>query len=543
MGLLREKSSVEADAPRWWPELGWLDWLSLALISVLLLALCVVRSRSRLFWSDETFGFTVLRDPVLAHTLHGWWEGSDSGGLLYYLIGHVWFRVFGASPLVLRLFSTTCFLVAMTTIWAMARRVYVVPVVAIATALTFFVPAYLMWQGVNGRFYGLFLASAAFAAACTMAAVERRGRSRLLVLLTGCAHAWLIGSHILGLVYSAGLLAALVISDLHEGRRRLSLYGGVVLAWMVMVPLSYHSIRATATIAQGVFWPVRPHFRDLIFGFFAYNHKLVLLAALLLLAAVIRRLAGSVDDQASQPSSHARHALLVVGGGLVLAQLAIFAKSRIGLSVYTDRYLLPLTIAMVLVFCEGLTRAMGASLVRRSTRPLPAVLVTLAATGVLFAMGVRSDSYAQLYAGLDYPSRVEKILPPGRDVVVTYVPTFMLLRLFDPTHHYIFATDWSYDGAKAGADLSGQRMMENVERGGFAPHEVLDLPVIVQELPEFSLLAEPDRLPWLQDRFLRSGDFEVTRVGGLADWYPMTVWRIRCLHPETGCRAGASAGK
>ena len=86
-------------------------------------------------------------------------------------------------------------------------------------------------------------------------------------------------------------------------------------------------------------------------------------------------------------------------------------------------------------------------------------------------------------------------------------------------------------------------MMENVERGGFAPHEVLDLPAIVQELPESSLLAEPDRLPWLQDRFLRSGDFEVTQVGSLPEWYPMIVWRIRCLHAVTGCRAGSSTMK
>lgn len=531
-----ENRSLDPGSPGWWPELGWPDWLSLDSISVLLLTLCVVCSRPRLFWSDETFGFTVLRDPSLAHTLRGWWEGADGGGLLYYLTGHVWFRVFGASPLVLRLLSTTSFLAAIVVLWVMARRFFVLPVVAVAVGLVFFLPSYVLWQETNGRFYGLFLASASVTAACTMYAADLRSRSRVLVWLTFGAHACLVGSHILGLIYSGGLLAALVLSDLIDHRRRLMLYASVPAAWLVVLPLSFHAIRAATMVAQGVFWPTRPLWRDLLLGFFAYSHKLIAIAAALLILATARLMRGTATEGAAAPGRRPYRPIAVVVAGLVFAQLALFTKSRIGLSIYSDRYLLPLVIALVLLFCIGLTRMLGPAMIERLSRPFPSLAIALVCLVSLFAVGAHTDTYNLLYPGVDYPQHIERLLPPGRDVVVTLVPTFMLLRLVDPNHNYIFATDWSYDGAKAGSDLSGQRMMENVERGGFAPHEVLDAPEIVRETPEFTLLAEPGRLPWLRDRFEQNAEFEVTPLGTLSDWYPMTVWHIRCLHPATGCR-------
>ncbi len=520
----------------WWPKLGWLDAVCLGLMTALLMGLCVARSRTRLFWSDETFGFTLLRDPSLARTLHGWWEGADSGGILYYLLGHVWFRLFGATPLSLRLFSTTAFAIAIGVIWVMARRFFAVPVLAMSTALAFFLPSYVLWQEINGRFYGLFLAFAACAVACTMYAVERRQLSRVALVLTCGAHACLIGSHILGLVYSVGLLGALLAWDVSRRRLRPALYGAVVVAWLLVFPISYHSIHATAAIAQGTFWPVRPRWRDLVLGLFAYSHKLVLVAMVLLVAGAGRGWWRSRAAKRPEAPTTAvsQWPIAVALGGLFLAQATLFAKSRAGLSVYADRYLLPLEIAVVLLFGEGLTRALGPLLVRRLSRPLPSMVISVVAIGALFAEGVHVDTYRELYAGLGYPAHVEGLLPPGQNVVVTFLPSFMLLRLFDPVHHYIFATDWAYDGKMPG-DFSGQRLLENVSRGGFAKNSVLDCPEVVRELPEFTLLAEPGRLAWLRSEFGRHGEFEVTELGSSAEWYPITIWRVRRLQPNATC--------
>ncbi len=519
----------------------WLDWAGLLLLTALTLVLCVSRSRTRLLWSDETFSFTLLREGNLLHALRGWWAGADGGGVFYYVLGAGWFRLFGATPLSLRLFTTAAFAGAVALIWRAARRFYPTPIVALAIATVAFLPRVMAWQIYNGRFYGFFFFAAAWTSSVFLRTMSRDRIGRGDLLETGLSHLCLVGSHVLGVLYSGSLLVGMVVTDRLSGRRpRWALYGSAVVAW-ALVPISFHAIRATTGIAKGVFWTKKPHLADLPMGFFSYSRTLLGLALLLAAAAAMvavvqrRRLGGWTETGLAGWRQRLPVATLI--GALLTTQLTLFVISQRGLSLYADRYLIPLAIAAMLLLAELMTQVWeGAGSSLLPGRTTAAAVVTVLAVVLCWRRAFTTDPYASLYPGPGVPAEVSAALPPGDPVVVTLVPVFTMNRLFDPAHHYIFVTDWAYDldPARPPMDASGQRLLENWRAGGFAADSILDLPEVVRQNREFTLVAEDGRTPWVESRFGHTPKFELRHIGALRTWYPMEIWHVH----RTDARAG-----
>ena len=139
-----------------------LDWLLILLLGSFLLANCVVHSQHRLLWSDELLAARITGD-TFPSMVRGWWWGADGGPPLFYLGGWLLQHLFGHAELSLRLFSAAGMGIAATLLWAAARRYAGTLPVAVAVATCFLLPSYVRWQEVNGRFYGLFFATAALA--------------------------------------------------------------------------------------------------------------------------------------------------------------------------------------------------------------------------------------------------------------------------------------------------------------------------------------------------------------------------------------------
>ena len=105
IGGFARGNSPSLFAPRW----SRIDFICMALGFVLTLSLAAAMGHQRIFWEDELLGWMLLRDPSWKHMLAGWLKGVDGGGILFYLTGRLWFKVFGASVLSFRMYSATGF--------------------------------------------------------------------------------------------------------------------------------------------------------------------------------------------------------------------------------------------------------------------------------------------------------------------------------------------------------------------------------------------------------------------------------------------------
>ncbi len=72
----------------------------------------------------------LLRDPSWHHMVQAWRAGADGGDFTFYLTGRAWLRVFGASEVSFRLYSSSCFALVFTVMWIAARKFYTTGVVA-----------------------------------------------------------------------------------------------------------------------------------------------------------------------------------------------------------------------------------------------------------------------------------------------------------------------------------------------------------------------------------------------------------------------------
>lgn len=151
------------------------DLSLVTLIGTLLIWLCIVTSRQRLLWVDETFSYTLLSAPSFLHMLKGWNGGVDGGGIFYYLLCRPWLKLFGFSALSIRLFSTAGIVASITFVWMAARRYFSTLAIAFGISMVYFTSPTIIWQINSGRFYGLFLAGASLAVLLLFKTAEEDG--------------------------------------------------------------------------------------------------------------------------------------------------------------------------------------------------------------------------------------------------------------------------------------------------------------------------------------------------------------------------------
>ena len=498
------------------------DWILLTLLCTFLFSLCILRSRSRLLWADELYGYRVLGAPTVGGMLQGWWQGADGGGLLYYLLGRLWVQIFGLSELTLRLFSTASMAVALVLLWTTARRFCSTLVTAVSVGFVFLTPAVMLWQELNGRFYGLFLASASLA--CLMFLITAEAKPGPLDLpLTALAHATLIGSHILGLVYSFALLCGMVAFDLFHRRLRWRLYLAALFAWLLVL-LSFHAIHSSSSIAQGLFWTHRPRPFDLLPAWAAFG---TLTGPLLVCSWILAGLAALLFHNRRRALLHqlTNQPVLFLLGSLALAQLILYFKSQTGTSIYSDRYLLPLAIGTVLLFGVSLSVLLPLSAASGKTLGLQFSLALLALLPLCAFALFRKTNYA-LYPPTGYPEQIAARIPAGAPVL-TALPAFTLLSHYDPTHRYLFLLDWPFDLAPGHlADYSGERLMENWQRAGYNADRILPCPILFARFPDLYVLLSGHRAQWFNERLLHNPAYTVSHVADFSDWQALSLWSV-----------------
>ena len=516
-----KKVQVETTAKHRWRDMLRTDCVVLATLAVGIVAVSIHRSKTHLLWPDEVLGYRLFAAPTVKGMLRGWYAGADGGGLLYYLFARLWTMLFGLSELTLRLFSTLGMLISVLIIWLSGRCFATPLIVAVAMSVVYLIPVEFLWQASDGRFYGMFLASAALCSLLFLIAAENR-TTPLLLLWTALAHTLLVGSHILGVVYSGFLVLGMFFVG--RPRERLPLAGAAAIAW-ILVPLSWHAAKASASIAVRPFAVPPPALDDLVTGP-ALSDPLAtgILASLLALFLVSRFGTSRQDGEPLMPHS-AKVLLLCLFG----AMAALFVKSQIGVPVFRERYLFPVTIGTTLLLIFLLKRILPVPW----SKPLGAVSTVSFCLCVMVPPLVFSA----------FRSMKEDIYPPSsfiRDasalpetpVVVTHFPAYTVLSHYDSRHRYLYMVNWQYDLApgRLPADYSSERLMENIRRGGLDEQSLVACHDIFARYPDFTLLTEPRRQTWMMSQLLHNPAYKVEQLTGFQPWRTATAWSVHRLH-------------
>ena len=300
--------------------------LALLTLSVVSLALCcILTSAKKYFWFDELFSWTVVTDPSFSHMMIALWHGADGAPPLYHITTRVWTTLFGSSELAFRSASCAAFMVAVTVTWATLRRAFGRWPAAVATLFVFSLSPLILDQVAEARFYGLFTALVAIAIYLQSRVVEEEIASRGLLLTITLVHIALLYCHFYGVVYSAAILAAWIVSDRLRGRKWHAGYLAILVAWATFVPW-LPAARAVADTGKPYFWIPVPGVRDLLheYGFSLHGTLLVVAALLILGALTPSRLLADKACKHLSPRSIPRWRATRLGGVAVIALYAFY---------------------------------------------------------------------------------------------------------------------------------------------------------------------------------------------------------------------------
>ena len=508
-----------------------LDGIGIAIAATLFLLMSFVRSSNTIFWSDEIMGWLVLRERSFPALLHSWWAGADSSGIFFYVFGRPWLALFGASERSLRLFTSAGVATACGLLWACARRFYSLGVVAALLPLTLFFHRTLLWQLSNGRTYGIFLAGIALVAYAFVATDPARPLTGHLLALTFAAHLLLVGSHILGPLYSGIFLAGLLLRDLLLHTVRPRLYLAAAAGWIALL-LSIRNLVATAALGKPAFWTVRPHFHEFFLGFTAGNRRLRQAIAVLLLLAILtylrdrfrpRVLTASSLQSLSQPVTR-----LTLIASFFACVPVLFLLSRVTTSIFVDRYLLPVVLGDALLLCELVSRILNGWPIRLTVhRGLFAIMLLLLARTLKRDLPLQPGEYPQR----DYTPGLLQLIPPGVPAVITN-PGIFAEMVFYQNRNATFLTpvDWqvTLDPASNPGYVSGTHEMENWKKLGYFASQIQSTGTILADNPRFLVIAEDGQAVWFERRIASSAQFTTQDLGRhLEAGNPLHLWMVK----------------
>ena len=318
--------------------------------------LCIYLSSHRLMWGDEFIGWFVITDPSWRHAFGSWNQAADSGGPLFYVIGRCLVFIGGPHPVVLRLYSAGCLWLAAVLWFGLLRRKFSAAPAFFACALIWLCDwSYLYYLG-EVRFYGQLVLAVAIAAVAMVWTEDRKPRPAICFTVMFAAGSLLIGSHMLGVVYSACFVAALTASRLPL-RKRIAAVGGTVCSWSLILLFR----TALKMGADAYTWVSMPHVMDLVRF---HLHTPVYLPAFprasvginLLLGAAV--LTGAVlafrRHKATGDADDGRRLLLIFSAVLLLLPTGLFVLSHLYKPVFVDRYLMPYDLGLACCICGAL---------------------------------------------------------------------------------------------------------------------------------------------------------------------------------------------
>ncbi len=401
-----------------------------------------------------------VSDRSLWHLYSAIQHGADGGQPLFYTTAWIWAKVFGTGVLTLRLYSSVAMCAALLVTWRTVRRFYGLWATAFGVLTIWGTSGVLLDQNSEARFYGLFmLAVAVTVDVYARLAVQPVPTNRLLVLAL-LSQAALVLTHVLGLIYSAWILLALVLFDAAQRRVRTKVYLIYAAGWLALL-VWIPAVRASMAAGKPHGWIPLPHLgtvllsysfddyaewvallqrhsNDLISRVAEYAAQLAILCPLAIVSLVaIRRFL-----KPRTPGSRLDNPLLLVAFALLAMPITLYLISHLLTPVFLPRYVLPsgIGVAIVLtIFADWLgsdrkPRSRWAALLWISTT------VLLLASPVGSALVLRPPQVNPRYLDVQ---RLDSLIPPGVALVAGWQNDFAILMRFSraPQDRF-YLLDW-----------------------------------------------------------------------------------------------------
>ena len=499
-------------------KLGKGDAIGITFLVCALLLVGYLRSRNCMFWGDELMGYETVTQPTLTKLLLFWHHGIDSSGIWFFVFGRPWIDLFGATEVTLRMFSAAAVAGSAAVLWLAARRKYTLLPVAASIGMTYAFLKPLRWQLANGRSYGMLMLAVAIVSYLQLRGedAEQDRPTPLFLLATFCAYTLLCGTHILGIMYVLSMLGMQCAIDLSRRRFRPLLYISALLSlWVTFISLA--NLHATLANGKPSFWTIRPSLHDL-FSIQGLIGRELWITTVLPLAVVFFSLRAR---QSRKPIY-----IVIVSFGIV--DVAMFLISRFTTSIYVDRYMLPLTIALIYAMCELLTQLREADLRWPRLRAWVPVIYIACALASLFWKRLQP----RLYPVPNYTAQLVPLLTPDLPIIDTDVDTFLSLEFYQHAKtagRLQFPVDWevALDPATTGG-VSGFHEMDNWRDVGLYPSDIVSTATALAGKRDFLVLASPNSLVWLNRRVLSNPNYEAKLATEFAstDFHTYVIWRV-----------------
>lgn len=468
----------------WWMGLGF--GLNL-LVSYLL-------SRGRIFWEDEMLGWMLLRDPSWHHMVSAWKMGADGGGFAFYLTGRLWFRLFGPSEVSFRTYSAVCFGLAFCVLWVVLRRFYSRRAVCFALCNTWFFSQPIVTHLAEGRFYGLLMLCTAIAIWLLMWSGAGGRVTPALHGMTFAVHAVLITSHLLGIVYSATVLAAMIFLDWTAGRLRGRLYGTVVAAWLLLI-FEHDAIRASAEVGRPHFWTTQPNLSRWVGAYSAYGLEIAVILAILYVLVIFSIRRDREDWKAIFAAGfRARRPAYVITAALMLVPVELFLEGTVGPSLFINRYLMPVAIAQCFLTAEAIQLidlhvVLGGLEEKVWFRRLAGIAFFAAL--IFWDVGHLSHT---VMPRENYTVELSRRSPKGVPVLCedAWAFTEIIGRQHDSGVRYTYLLDWPYSVSSSAPrlEVTQYHLMENWKKVGYFSGSIRYRDPFLAENPRFLIFHQ-----------------------------------------------------
>jgi hypothetical protein len=510
MGSLSQVAPELASTPA--RKTGVAEILLLCCSVVSLLTSCILWTAHKQVWMDEIFTWREVSDRSLWHLYFAIQHGADGGQPLFYTTAWLWAKVFGAGVLSLRLYSSIAMCGSLLVTWLTMRRFYGLWATAFGVLVFWGSSGALLEQNVEARFYGLYMLMLALSFYLYARLVTTSSTSLGLLVAVFLAQIALVWTHVLGVIYSGLILAALILVDAAKERPRIRVYASFVAGWLALA-FWEPAIRASMAAGKPHGWIEMPKISDLRaaylfadslqwlkffklhsletgFQIFKRVPELVIYSSL-----VVVFLYGSsrILKSGWRIISTPRGSVLLLAFFLLLAPAVLFTLSHALTPVFVTRYFLPSGIGLSIVLATA-AEALGSdrqSRFRVHRFAWVAVILLLLVWPVLTVWAVGS-----IKASWDYldVQRLEGEIPANTVLVAAWQEDFVkLMRLGNqPESKYFYLLDWSSALPGPRAFVLDYHLMQAYRKVGYYAGNIKDNSDFLCSHSDFLVLDAPN---------------------------------------------------
>ena len=491
------------------------DLLVIALGATVLIGAAIHSTRVARFWTDECLTAWVVEIDSPSRMLAACKDTINAAPPLYFVLGWIWVQAFGSSVLALRIFTALGFALGFGFVHRALRRAFAPQAAGVAAFVALLGCRALVQHDLEARFYGLYFAEIAALVWWLVrdAAEERASPAALAGWLA--LHAALVTTHYFGFVYSGALLASAALVHVRDLRRTAATVLAGVAGWLTFVPW-IPSFRRHLAFGGDGFWVPRPYLNDALEAFDLLEHPALtalLLGATAVAVALVRmrdRLGASPAPAPPEPATaRARTAWLAIAVAFALVPPATFVASRLGTSLFLERYFFPST----LTFAALLAWTWQHVARRAAPSPTARTIASIGAAALIATSLFVPLRHADHRRGAEWPYELQGEQVPGPFVLET--TRFLPLAYYaaDPDEMlFVQDRELAFDPATAKRAMNSYQIIEALAR---------HVPT-VRTITTEDLFARHDRFvvvdwpnhPWFELRVLENSTREARPISG-----------------------------